>query len=568
MGGDIVFEIAGYAGRIQLHTNPLFLAVSCICLTVRQVSSAPMGGLVTRAASLSSKKRYCEQCPLYPLLTCPPRLPFNLSESSYKGGFSEALMGSLPNTLRGNPGPQQSKTRCKKQNQPGLAASWLRVSLIVTHWESGLPNSRPCSANLHVHSQPLPNMGGSTVIYLETSDRQSVAGSTRAFGEIHHGDAPVVAEADDDDGFLSYCERARQVFKAQSARCFLHGFLARGSTLELWIRQLRHIPSAQQVPPRPEPIAAAESIIGLGTTCYAASASTTGQPDTAIKFSWRHEEDPTELRLLKLAHERNAWGIIRLLDHQELVTIADLRQGLDFPRPFVNRRFSSVANTPLGRPIRQFTSIPELLEVLRDLVRALQSLYVNARILHRDIAIKNLIITPQHSADSSKGTLLDFNYALDLANARPIEPMVGSDGFTAIGILSGQRHTYRHDLESLFYVFLWIAIANDRVHDEATDIVKGLPETSRLWKWCTMDFGAVGRDKAADMSPEGFEGILAEFSPDFAPLQGLARELHTLIFPVRDGKIFTGTETDPEAVQRLYDGMADAFSRSASAFQG
>jgi serine/threonine protein kinase len=261
-------------------------------------------------------------------------------------------------------------------------------------------------------------------------------------------------------------------------------------------------------------------------------------------------------------------GIIRLLDHQELVTIADLRQGLDLPRPFVNRRFSCVANTPLGRPIRQFTSIPELLEVLRDLVRALQSLYVNARILHRDIAIKNLIITPQHSADSSKGTLLDFNYALDLANARPIEPMVGSDGFMAIGILSGRRHTYRHDLESLFYVFLWIAIANDRVHDEATDIVKGLPETSRLWKWCTMDFGAVGRDKAADMSPEGFEGILAEFSPDFAPLQGLARELHTLIFPVRDGKIFTGTETDPEAVQRLYDGMADAFSRSASAFQG
>ncbi|GAB1210924.1 hypothetical protein ATERTT37_000034 [Aspergillus terreus] len=444
-----------------------------------------------------------------------------------------------------------------------------------------------------------------------------MGGSTRAFGEIHHGDAPVVAEADDDDGFLSYCERARQVFKAQSARCFLHGFLARGSTLELWVFDragaysseridlvqnpdlLMRILAAYSVNSdeeagfntfvkipsprsdscvifhqrnkfhlRPEPIAAAESIIGLGTTCYAASASTTGQPDTAIKFSWRHEEDPTELGLLKLAHERNAWGIIRLLDHQELVTIADLRQCLDFPRPFVNRRFSCVANTPLGRPICQFTSIPELLEVLRDLVRALQSLYVNARILHRDIAIKNLIITPQHSADSSKGTLLDFNYALDLANAHPIEPMVGSDGFMAIGILSGQRHTYRHDLESLFYVFLWIAIANDRVHDEATDIVKGLPETSRLWKWCTMDFGAVGRDKAADMSTEGFEGILAEFSPDFAPLQGLARELHTLIFPMRDGKIFTGTETDPVAVQRLYDGMADAFSWSASAFQG
>ncbi|KAG8405560.1 hypothetical protein J3459_012185 [Metarhizium acridum] len=160
-----------------------------------------------------------------------------------------------------------------------------------------------------------------------------------------------------------------------------------------------------------------------------------------------------------------------------------------------------------------FTSIPELLEVLRDLVKALQSLYLKARILHRDVAIKNLIIAPQHSADSPKGILLDFNYALDLDNVRPIEPMVGSDGFVAIGILCGQRHTYRHALESLFYVFLWIAIANDRVHDEANDILQDMPKTWRLWKWCSMDFGAVGRDKAANMSPEGFEGILDEFPP-------------------------------------------------------
>lgn len=160
-----------------------------------------------------------------------------------------------------------------------------------------------------------------------------------------------------------------------------------------------------------------------------------------------------------------------------MFNIADLRQELQFSQPFVNRTFSCVANTPLGRPIRQFTSIPELLEVLRDLIKALQSLYVNARVLHRDVAIKNLIITPQHNADSPKGVLLDFNAALDLDHVRPIEPMVGSDGFRAIGILSGQRHTYRHDLESLFYVFLWIGIANDRVHDEANDILKGMPKT-------------------------------------------------------------------------------------------
>lgn len=470
-------------------------------------------------------------------------------------------------------------------------------------------------ATFRFHSQPLSNTGSTarTGIYLETSDLQSVAGSTRVFGEFHHDNAPVMA--DDDDDILRICERAQQVFKVQSARCFVHGFLVRGTTLELWVFDRSGAYSSERLDLaqrpdllvralagytlmsdeeagfntfvkrlapgsnsyvtfhehdkfhlRPELIATADYIVGPGTTCYVASTSTIGEPGTVIKFSWREDEEPTELRLLQRAHERNAWGIIQVLGYQDLVNIADLRQGLHFPQMFVNRTFSCVATTPLGRPIRQFKSIPELLEVLRDLVKALQSLYVNARILHRDVAIKNLIITPQHSADSPKGVLLDFNFALDLDNVPPIEPMVGSDGFMAIGILSGQRHTYRHDLESLFYVFLWIAIANDRVHDEANDILKGMPKTSRLWNWCSMDFGALGQDKAADMSPEGFEGILDEFSSDFASLRGLAKKLHALIFPVRDGKIFTGTETDQVAVQRVYDGMADAFNRSALVF--
>ena len=471
-------------------------------------------------------------------------------------------------------------------------------------------------ANFHFHSQRLSNAGSTarSGICLETSDRQSVAGSTRVIGEFHHGSAPVIA--DDDDDILRFCERAQQVFKVQSARCFIHGFLVRRNTLELWVFDRSGAYSSQsldlaqrpdllvralasytlmsdeeagfntfikRLAPgsdsyvtfhqhkkfhlRPELIATADYIVGPGTTCYVASTSIIGESGTVIKFSWREDEEPTELRLLQRAHERKAWGVIQLLGYQDLVNIADLRQGLYFPQTFVNRTFSCVATTPLGRPIRQFTSIPELLEVLHDLVKALQSLYINARILHRDVAIKNLIITPQHSADSPKGVLLDFNFALDLDNVRPIEPMVGSDGFMAIGILSGQRHTYRHDLESLFYVFLWIAIANDRVHDEANDILKGMPKTSRLWKWCSMDFGALGQDKATDMSPEGFKGILDEFSSDFAPLRGLAKELHALIFPVRDGKIFTGTETDQVAVQRLYDRMADTFNKSALAFQ-
>lgn len=489
---------------------------------------------------------------------------------------------------------------------------------ILTEWLTRLQSlffaADPLDFHFRIQATTATDSPFSASIYLETPDGQGVAGSTRVFGEYHHGSAPVAAE--DDSGFQRFCLLARQVFKTQSARLFLHAFLVRGMTLELWVfdrsgayssekldlAQSPHLfvqtlagyammsdeecginPFVKRLGPRPdgyvsldlddklylrpEVIAAPDYLVGPGTTCYVASASAVGESNTVVKFSWRVDQTPTELRALKRAGERNVWGVIRLLGHRDLGSIAGLRQGLQFPQPFVDRTFSCVVTAPLGRPIQKFTSIRELLEVLCDLVKALRSLHIDGRMIHRDIALKNLVITSQHGADSPKGMLIDLDQALDLDNRRTIEPLVGSDGFMAIGILSWRPHTYRHDLESLFYVFLWLAIGNDREHDDAYGILEGLPKTSRLWKWCSMDFYAAGQVKAADMSPEGFLGILHEFSADFAPLQDLAKKLHELIFPVRDGEIFTGTETEQTAIERLYDGMADAFRLAAITFQ-
>jgi hypothetical protein len=229
-------------------------------------------------------------------------------------------------------------------------------------------------ARFRFRSQPLSKPGCPlrASIYLETSDLQAVAGSTRVFGEYHHAGAPVVAE--DDSDILRFCERARQVFKAQSARRFLHGFMVCGTTLELWVFDRSGAYSSEKLDLaqrpallvqtlagytmmrdeesglntfvkrlgpgsdsyvtfdqgdklylRPELIAAPGYIVGLGTTCYAASVSTTGEPDIVIKFSWRADGTHAELRLLERARERNVWGVIRLLGDQDLVSIADLR---------------------------------------------------------------------------------------------------------------------------------------------------------------------------------------------------------------------------------------------------
>ncbi|EHK21283.1 uncharacterized protein TRIVIDRAFT_134280, partial [Trichoderma virens Gv29-8] len=402
----------------------------------------------------------------------------------------------------------------------------------------------------------------SASICMETSDVPTVAGSTLVYGEYHHGKATC-----DDDDRLRFCARALQVFKAQPIRYFLHAFLLIGTTLELWVFDRSGAYSSEMDLVQEDPCLVHSHLVGLGTTCIAASESTPSEPSVVVKFSWREDNAPAELQLLELTGQRKVWGVIELLGREDVAKISELREGLQFPQPVVNRTLSCVATSPLGRPIRKFASIRELLEVLGDLVKALQSLYVDGRMLHRDIAIKNLIINPEPSIKGSRGVLIDFDAALDLDKASDVEPLVGSDGFMAIGILLGERHTYRHDLESLFYVFLWLAIANDSEHDHAHEILERLPDDSRLRKWCSMDFRAVGEAKTADMSPKGFEGILGEFSTEFIPLKDLAKELHELLFPMHDGMILTGTEIKSEAVKRLYEKMSKAFYDRAHTFQ-
>jgi len=343
-----------------------------------------------------------------------------------------------------------------------------------------------------------------------------------------------------------------------------------------------------------EPIAAPQYIVGPGTTCYSARKLTFDNPEFVVKFAWREDERHTERELLELTKERNVWGVIKALGCQDLKSIECLRQGLQFTQPydflpatadrrvvpegdgpatytvpnekyhqsFVNRTFSCMTTSPLGRSINKFESILEFLEACRDVVKALRSLYQDGKILHRDICIKNLIIAPRRHEGDAKGVLIDLDGALDLekGQARKGE-LIGSEGFMAIGILCGDPHTYRHDLESLFYVFLWVAICNDHGHDDRESL-RYQPKTSRLWGWCSMDFKSVSRHKTTDMNPDGFLRILNEFSKEFEHLEGLAKELRELLFPIRDGELFTGTDMDQDGVNRLYDGMIDAFNRS------
>ncbi len=113
--------------------------------------------------------------------------------------------------------------------------------------------------------------------------------------------------------------------------------------------------------------------------------------------------------------------------------------------------------SPAGRAIQDFRSIPELLEALRDAIKAHRSLYRDGKILHRDISENNIIITDPKETDGFTGMLIDEDLAKEIGSGRSgARHQTGTMEFLAIQVLQRVAHTYRHDLESFFYVLLWI----------------------------------------------------------------------------------------------------------------
>ncbi|KFZ02710.1 hypothetical protein V500_00010 [Pseudogymnoascus sp. VKM F-4518 (FW-2643)] len=72
-------------------------------------------------------------------------------------------------------------------------------------------------------------------------------------------------------------------------------------------------------------------------------------------------------------------------------------------------------------------------------------------------------------------------------------------------------------------------------------------------------YAEIADTKLGHMDKNGFEGIIAEFAPRFENLKKLARELRNVLFPIRDGAIFTGTFRDNDI---MYDGLIKAFNRA------
>ncbi|KAL7894913.1 serine/threonine-protein kinase Sgk2 [Trichoderma sp. SZMC 28014] len=216
-----------------------------------------------------------------------------------------------------------------------------------------------------------------------------------------------------------------------------------------------------------------------------------------------------------------------------------------------NRIYSCLVISPAGRVISGFRTIWELLESTRDAIKAHQSLYTKGKILHRDISSNNIIITRPEMADGFKGMLID----LDLAKAMDSGPsgarhQTGTMQFMAIEVLWKTDHTYRHDLESFFYVLLWMCVRQSWYNGFGD--IQQRPRESLLRKWEIGRFEDMADAKEGHMSVIGLKRIMDEFPEPFNVVKPLCLKIRKILFPYdEDGEMSIGTPTgDPDQLYR------------------
>lgn len=230
--------------------------------------------------------------------------------------------------------------------------------------------------------------------------------------------------------------------------------------------------------------------------------------------------------------------------------------------PWENRIYSCLVISPAGRVISDFRTAKELLEAIRDAIKAHRSLYMAGNILHRDVSSNNIIITDPDTADGFKGMLID----LDLAKVRDSGPsgarhQTGTIQFMAVEVLLTVDHTYRHDLESFFYVLLWMCARQSWSNGFAQLEQEQPPRESLLHRWEVGSFKSIAAGKAGDMAVHGIRAIMREFPKALDAVKPLCLKVRKILFPLdQDEEMIFGTPRgEPD---QLYNPIIEAYDEA------
>ncbi|KAI1738573.1 serine/threonine-protein kinase Sgk2 [Xylaria scruposa] len=208
-----------------------------------------------------------------------------------------------------------------------------------------------------------------------------------------------------------------------------------------------------------------------------------------------------------------------------------------------NKSCSCLVIQPAGRVISDFKSLKELLGALHDAIEAHRSLLLVGGILHRDISPNDIIITdPAKTEEKFRGMLIDLDLAKmnnDTTRSGAMQ-QTGTLQFMAINVLRGADNTYRYDMESFFYVLLWMC-----AHQSWENMLNNPEETqdgaSMILQWGVGDFKKIAHPKLGHMSMNLFQEILDGFPKVMEPAKNLCLKIREILFPMDNKLLVTDT---------------------------
>ena len=142
--------------------------------------------------------------------------------------------------------------------------------------------------------------------------------------------------------------------------------------------------------------------------------------------------------------------VLRIIVQEELYPITERTNAVDLAQSF--------------REIFKCRHLHSIMSATaHSLVLGYRWLYEVPKILHRDISLNNLMLRKEDGNVYAVLNDLDLAVSADVQR-QSSKHRTGTKPFMAIDLLDREStvHMYRHDLESLFYVLVWIT---SRFHD-------------------------------------------------------------------------------------------------------
>ncbi|KAG1779854.1 hypothetical protein EV702DRAFT_965425 [Suillus placidus] len=183
--------------------------------------------------------------------------------------------------------------------------------------------------------------------------------------------------------------------------------------------------------------------------------------------------------------------------------------------------------TPCARPLHMFRTVKELVKALRDIVIIQRQAVEERQVLHRDCSLNNAMIVDLLGG-KSRGFLIDWEFAVRINP--DIKYAMGGTKTTYVPKTTSNTmelpvtqvvQSFSDDLESLFFVFIWICIKFCGPHGQVReDLGNSIPD-----RWNNMDLESCAAFKGNFFaSTKEEQRLVDEIHPYFNDLIPLATE--------------------------------------------